>query len=140
MTIRFNPPTSWAPNGRPYHHGVIQPDGKVLHISGQVAWDSEEKIIGEGNAEAQARQAFDNVEHILRAVGGRLEDIVSLTIFYVNPIDVPAIQKVRGERLQPEHGPAIILIQAAALIAPEFLVEVAPIAVIPEDRFHEPRW
>ena len=138
MTIRFNPPTGWPQRGRPFHHGVVEPEGKVLHITGQVAWDSDGAVIGEGDCEAQARRCFDNVEHILNAVGGRLEDIVSLTIFYVEPDDMPAIQKVRAERLQLDHGPVSILIQAGGLIAPELLVEVIPIAVIPDDRFHEP--
>ncbi|MEM7496355.1 MAG: RidA family protein, partial [Pseudomonadota bacterium] len=115
-----------------------QPAGRVLHMTGQVAWDRDGAVIGNGDCEAQARQCFDNVEQILQAVGGRLADIVSLTIFYVDPGDMPAIQKVRAERLRLEEGPVSILIQAAGLIAPDLLVEVIPIAVIPEDRFHDP--
>jgi enamine deaminase RidA (YjgF/YER057c/UK114 family) len=109
----------------------------VLHVTGQVAWDKDANVIGEDDCETQVRQCFDNVEHILRAFGGRLDDIVSLTIFYVDLADMPAIQKVRAERLKPENGPVSILIQAAGLIAPELLVEVIPIAVIPEDRFQD---
>lgn len=138
MTTRFNLPTGWPQRGRPFHHGVVQPVGKVLHVTGQVAWDPNGAVIGKGDCEAQTHYCFDNVEHILRAVGGRPEDIVSLTIFYVDPDDMPAIQKVRAERLRPEHGPVSILIQAGGLIAPDLLVEVVPIAVIPEERFHQP--
>ncbi|MDP5217357.1 RidA family protein [Ruegeria sp. 2205SS24-7] len=138
MTIRYNPPTGWPQLGRPFHHGVIEPPGRVLHVTGQVAWDRDGKVIGKGDCEAQAHQCFDNVDHILRAVGGRLEDIVSLTVFYVDPTDMPAIQNARADRLRLEEGPVSILIQAAGLIAPELLVEVVPIAVIPEDRFKEP--
>jgi len=98
MTLRYNPPTGWPRQGRPFHHGVVEPKGRVLHITGQVAWDQDGNVIGAGDCEAQARQCFDNVAHILKAVGGRLEDIVSLTIFYVDPADIPAIQKVRSER------------------------------------------
>lgn len=139
MTIRYNPPTGWPQQGRPFHHGVVEPEGRVLHITGQVAWDSDVNVIGIGDCEAQAHRCFDNVEHILRAVGGSLKDIVSLTIFYVDPSDMPAIQKVRAERLNLEDGPVSILIQAAGLIVPELLVEVIPIAVIPDDRFHPPK-
>lgn len=140
MAIRFNPPTGWSQLGRPFHHGVIEPEGKVLHMTGQVAWDRDANVIGSGDCRTQARLCFENVENILTAVGGRLEDIVSLTIFYLDPKDMPAIQEVRAEKLRPEHGPVSILIQAAGLIVPELLVEVAPIAVIPHDRFHEPRF
>ncbi|MGD1885309.1 MAG: RidA family protein [Paracoccaceae bacterium] len=137
MTIRYNPPTGWPQLGRPFHHGVVEPRGRVLHVTGQVAWDNEGNVVGK-DCEAQARQCFDNTEHILSTVGGRLKDIVSLTIFYVDPVDMPAIQKVRAERLQLEEGPVSILIQAAGLIAPELRVEVVPIAVIPEERFKAP--
>src|SRR5688572_23373521 len=119
MTTRFNPPTGWPRNGRAFNHGVVQPEGKVLHITGQVAWDGEGKLVGAGDCEAQVRQSFDNVEHILRAVGGRLEDIVSLTIYFLDRSDLPAIQKVRTERLSPETAPASILIQTPGLVSPD---------------------
>ncbi|MEM7547609.1 MAG: RidA family protein [Pseudomonadota bacterium] len=138
MTIRHNPPTGWPQAGRPFHHGVVEPSGRVLHVTGQVAWDRDANVIGKGDCEVQARQCFDNVDRILRAFGGTLDDIVSLTVFYVDPADMPAIQKVRSERLRLENGPVSILIQAAGLIEPALLVEVIPIAVIPEDRFQNP--
>jgi enamine deaminase RidA (YjgF/YER057c/UK114 family) len=140
MTVRFNPPTGWPQLGRAFNHGIIQPDGKTLHVTGQVAWDGEGNLVGNGDCEAQIRQCFDNVEHILAAVGGRFDDMVSLTIFFLNPEDLPAIQKVRAEKLAAETAPASILIQTPGLVAPELLVELVPIAVVPFDRYHDPRW
>ena len=140
MTTRFNPPTGWPQQGRAFNHGVVAPDGKTLHITGQVAWDGDGNLIGEGDCEAQIRQCFDNVEHILRAVGGRFEDIVSLTIYFLNADDLPSIQKVRAEKFSPEIAPASILIQTPGLVAPELLVELVPIAIIPPGRYHAPRW
>ena len=140
MTVRFNPPSGWPQRGRAFNHGVVQPEGRVLHITGQVAWDSEGQVVGLGDCEAQMRKSFDNVESILTAVGGRLEDIVSMTIYFLDPADLPAIQKVRAEKLAPEVAPASIIIQTPGLVAPELLVELVPIAVIPAERYHEPRW
>ena len=140
MTVRFNPPSGWPQRGRAFNHGVVQPEGRVLHITGQVAWDSEGQVVGLGDCEAQMRKSFENVESILAAVGGRLEDIVSMTIYFIDPADLPAIQKVRAEKLAPEVAPASIIIQTPGLVAPELLVELVPIAVIPAERYHEPRW
>ncbi len=140
MKIRYNPPTGWPQNGRAFNHGVIAGDGKTLHMTGQVAWDGEGNLIGEGDCEQQIRQCFDNVEHILSAVGGRFDDIVSLTIFFLDSSDLPTIQKVRAERLNPETAPASILIQTPGLVIPELLVELVPVAIIPFDRYHEPKW
>ena len=138
MTTRFNPPTGWPQFGRAFNHGIIEPEGKTLRMTGQVAWDGEGNLIGGNDCEAQIRQCFDNVAHILRAVGGRFEDMVSLTIYFLNADDLPAIQKVRAEKLASEIAPASILIQTPGLVTPELLVELVPIAVIPLDRFHEP--
>ena len=140
MTVRFNPPSGWPQLGRAFNHGVVEPEGRRLHITGQVAWDSEGQVVGLGDCEAQVRKSFDNVESILAAVGGRLEDIVTMTIYFLDPADLPAIQKVRAERLAPEVAPASTIIQTPGLVVPELLVELVPIAVIPLDRYHEPRW
>lgn len=140
MTARFNPPSGWPQLGRAFNHGVVEPEGRRLHITGQVAWDSAGQVVGLGDCEAQARKSFDNVESILAAVGGRLEDIVTMTIYFLDPADLPAIQKVRAERLAPEVAPASTIIQTPGLVVPELLVELVPIAVIPLDRYHEPRW
>ena len=138
MTTRFNPPTGWPQLGRAFNHGVVQPDGRTLHLTGQVAWDSDGKLVGDGDCEAQIRQCFDNVEHILAAVGGRLDDVVSLTIYFLDRNDLPIIQKVRAEKFAPEVAPASILIQTPGLVIPELLVELVPVAVIPFERYHEP--
>lgn len=140
MTVRFNPPSGWPQLGRAFNHGVVEPEGRRLHITGQVAWDSEGRVVGLGDCEAQVRKSFENVESILAAVGGRLEDIVTMTIYFLDPADLPAIQKVRAEKLAPEVAPASIIIQTPGLVVPELLVELVPIAVIPLDRYHEPRW
>lgn len=140
MTVRFNPPSGWPQLGRAFNHGVVEPEGRRLHITGQVAWDSEGQVVGLGDCEAQVRKSFDNVESILAAVGGRLEDIVTMTIYFLDPADLPAIQKVRAEKLAPEVAPASTIIQTPGLVVPELLVELVPIAVIPLDRYHEPRW
>jgi len=137
MTTRFNPPSGWPQAGRAFNHGVVQPDGRTLHITGQVAWDGEGKLIGENDCETQIRQCFDNVERILEAVGGKLEDIVSLTIFFLHRSDLSIIQRVRAEKFSTDKAPASILIQTPGLVVPELLVELVPIAVIPYGRYTE---
>ncbi len=138
MTTRFNPPSGWPQKGRAFNHGVVQSEGKTLYITGQVAWDHEGNLIGHNDCEAQIRKSFQNVENILSAVGGKIEDIVSLTIFFLKADDLPAIQKVRSEKFTPETAPASIIIQTSGLVIPELLVELVPIAVIPSERYFEP--
>ena len=138
MRRHFNPPGSWPRAGRAFNHGVVEPEGRRIHITGQVAWDRFGAVVAPGDCGAQAHKCFHNVISILSAVGGRPEDIVSLTIFYVNPADVPAIQKARSAWLPPETAPASILIQCAGLVAPGLLVELVPVAVVPFERYRDP--
>ncbi|MBM7784163.1 RidA family protein [Tenggerimyces flavus] len=138
MVDGYNPAGIWAPNGRSFQQGVIQGDGQVVHVTGQVAWDADSNVVGVGDAETQLEKAFDNVRVILEAVGGRLDDIVSQTIYFVDRDDLPAIQHVRSRHFPAETAPVSILIQAAGLVIPELVVEVVPIAVVPHDRFQQP--
>lgn len=138
MTIRYNPPSGWPQLGRAFNHGVVQPDGRVLHMTGQVAWDAEGNLVGADSCELQIRQCFKNVEQILSAAGGKLDDIVSLTIYFLNRSDLDIIQKVRAEKFSSANAPASILIQAQGLVIPELLVELVPVAVIPNERFKTP--
>ncbi|GAB2644164.1 RidA family protein [Kribbella swartbergensis] len=138
MVRHFNPEGVWAPHGRAFNQGVIQPEGRVVHVTGQVAWDENSQVVGPGDASAQLRKSFENVETILAAAGGTLGDIVSMTIYFLDRADLPAIQQVRAEFFPAETAPASILIQVPCLVIPELLLEVVPIAVIPPNRFHEP--
>jgi enamine deaminase RidA (YjgF/YER057c/UK114 family) len=140
MTIRFNPPSGWPQYGRAFNHGIVVCEGRTLYMTGQVAWNGDGVLIGEGDCEGQIRQCFENVEKVLAAVGGRLSDIVSLTIFFLNPDDLPTIQRVRAEKFTPDDAPASILIRTPGLAIPELLVELVPIAVIPNEKYHDPKW
>ena len=138
MVRHFNTEGVWGPGGRAFNQGVIQPEGRVVHVTGQVAWDSDSVVVGVGDAAAQLRKSFENVRAILAEVGGDLSDIVSMTIYFLDRADLPAIQQVRAEYFPAATAPASILIQVPGLVIPELLVEVVPIAVVLPDRFHEP--
>jgi hypothetical protein len=49
--VRFNPQGMWGPNGRAFNQGVIEPEGRVLHVTGQVAWDAEQRVIYPGDVD-----------------------------------------------------------------------------------------
>jgi enamine deaminase RidA (YjgF/YER057c/UK114 family) len=136
---RFNPPGMWQPNGRAFSQGVVQGDGVVVHVTGQVAWDEHDRVVGIGDVEAQMEKSVENVRTVLDAVGGRLEDIVSMTIYFLDRADLPIIQRVRARHFPAETAPASVLIQVPGLVLPELLVELVPIAVVPPARFVQPR-
>lgn len=118
--------------------GVVQPEGHVLHFTGQVAWDVNENIVGHGDVAEQARQCFRNIDTVLQAVGGTLDDIVSITTYFTDRSQLPLIQQVRLEFLEPGHEPASTSVMVAGLGHEDFLVELSPIAIVPAERFREP--
>ena len=104
VTQGFNPPGVWPPRGRGFAMGVVQPDGVVVHLTGQVAWNEQEALVGPGDVAAQTRQCFENIKRVLVAVGGTLDDIVSITTYFTDRAQLPLIQAVRGEYLNPDTG------------------------------------
>ena len=119
-------------------YGVVQHDGHVIHLTGQVAWDENEKIVGKGDIETQTRQCFKNIQAVLSVVGGRLEDIVSFTTYFTDRSQLPVIQRVRAEYLRQESAPASTSVMVAGLGHEDFLVELTPVAVVPTNRFIAP--
>ena len=138
MADGFEVDDVWRARGRGFQMAVAAHDGHVVHLTGQVAWDAEENIVGKGDVEAQTRQCLVNIERLLGAAGGRLADIVSLTTYFTDRAQLPEIQKVRAEFFPADTAPASTSVMVAGLGHPDFLVELTPIAVIPEDRFTAP--
>lgn len=71
-------------------------------------------------------------------VGGELSDIVSITTHFTDRAQLPLIQKVRTEYLQIGQEPVSTSVKVAGLGHEDFLVELTPISVIPEERFVHP--
>ena len=128
----------WRSPGYPMSQAVVEPDGRRVHLSGQVAWDTDFKVLHVGDAAAQTRVAFENIKNVLAVSGGTLDDIVTLTTFYVRDEDRDAITEVRRSILNEEFGPATTAIQAAKIWEDDLLVELVATAVIPAPRFKAP--
>ena len=138
MAKGFNPAGSWGPNGRGFNMAVVQQSGRIIHFTGQVAWDEDENFVGKGDVRLQTRQCFKNIIAVLQAVGGTLEDLVSITTYFTDRAQLPVIQDVRNEFFDPGTAPVSTSIMVAGLGHEDFLVELTPVAVVPEERFVDP--
>lgn len=125
----------WRARNRGFQMGAVQPDGIVIHLTGQVSWSADEKIVGKDNVEMQTRQIFDNISKLLGEIGGELSDIVSITTYFTDRSQLPTIQKVRTELFESGQEPVSTSVMVAGLGHKDFLVELTPIAVIPKERF-----
>lgn len=136
--IRINLVDVWDDKEFPFNQAVVEPEGRRVHLTGQVAWDPDFNVVGADDAEAQTEFAIENIRKILIELGGSLSDIVSLTMYYVRDSDLPAIQSVRKRQFDKATGPAVTGLKVAALVDPKLLVELTVIAVIPHERFRHP--
>ncbi|TQJ90994.1 RidA family protein [Streptomyces sp. SLBN-31] len=114
-----------------YSH-VVMGTGRLVAVAGQVAVDEDGKPFGEGDPEAQARQVFENLRRCLAAAGASFDDVVKLTYFVTDMAHMPAIRAARAEHIPDDRLPAASAVQVAALVRPEFLLEVEALAVLAE--------
>ncbi len=135
MNETFDSDQVWRPEGRGFAMGIVQPQGQVVHLTGQVSWNAESQLIGPGDVQAQTHQCFKNIEYLLAEVGGTLKDIISITTYFLHFDDLSKIQEVRGHYFQGTHAPVSTSIRVAGLGHADFLVELTPVAVIPDNRF-----
>ncbi len=104
--------------------------GELLFISGQVAQDNEGNLVGPGDCEAQTRHIMSRIQTIAEAAGATMRDVVKTTTFLTDVAGYSAFSRVRAETF-PSNPPASSTVIVAALVRPEFLVEVEAIVHIP---------
>jgi len=130
----INPPELFDSVQFGFSQIVVSPaGGRLVHMSGQVAWDEQRAIVGRGDLRAQVMQSLRNVETGLRLAGATLADVVALRI-YIKYSHMGESGAVR-EGLQQFFGadpPCATWIGVPGLASEEFLVEIEPVAVVHE--------
>ena len=122
-----SPDTLAAPAG--YSHVVSIPPGRLVWTSGQVPLDRDRAIAS--GWEAQTRLTFENVGRALAAAGAGWPDVVKLTIFVVDVVELATIRAVRDEFVNASAPPTSSLVQVAALFHPDVLIEIEAVAHVP---------
>ncbi len=129
-TKTITPPNFPKPRG--YAHGVVA-SGQTLHVSGQIAWDANARLVSTDFA-TQFLQALDNFVAVVRAAGGGTEHIVKLLVFVTDLEAYRNATKEIGEGWRArlgKHYPAMSLVKVAGLLEPGAMVEIEGVAVLP---------
>ena len=128
----INPPELFDSLQYGFSQIVTVSGSTTIYLSGQVAWDERQQIVGPGDLEAQTWQTFENIKIAMAAAGGQLKDVVSMRIYIVE--DVLAESHHISQALQAyfpkDQAPATTWIGVRALADEAFLIEIEAIAVV----------
>ena len=136
MADAFDAPGTVKPFGI-FSGAAWQPEGKVLHVSGQVAQDATGSVMGKGDIRAQTRQVLENIRTVLAGAGGTMDDVARVTVYVTDMSGLGQIHEVRGQYFRRPY-PASTLVEVKRLVKPEYLIEIDAVAVIPADRVKRP--
>ena len=123
-------PQSERVKGRTYSEAVISEGGRTVWLAGQTALtDLAGKDI-KGDFEAQVRTVFAQIDEVLKRTGGKLSNVVSMTVFLTDPRNGQVFQKVRAEMFPDKNYPASAQITVSNLAVPGMQIEIQAVAVI----------
>ncbi|HEV7306433.1 RidA family protein [Ensifer sp.] len=106
---------------------AIKAHGFVF-VSGQAAIGNDGEIVGLGDFDRQAEQAFRNLERALKAAGSRLDRVVKTTIFLRSIENAGKLVELRRKFLSAPY-PAESMVEIPSLYSPHALIEIEAIAL-----------
>ena len=97
--------------------------GTRIYVTGTTATDENSRIVGVGDAYAQAVQAIKNIERALKALGATLENVVRTRMFVTDISRWEEYGRAHGEFFG-KIMPATTMVEVSKLIDPQMLIEI----------------
>ena len=98
----------------PYSQAVAAGPGKTVYLSGQIGLEPGTGELVSENFEGQVRQSFANMQAVIEAAGGKLENIVKLTLFLTDLRKFASANAIMADII-PQPFPARSTIVVASL-------------------------
>jgi len=117
------------PQQRGYSLAVITEGGKTVWLGGQTATVDDSGKSLAGDLDGQVRQIFKLLGATLEKAGGKLSDMVQMTVFITDVRYGDRVTQIRRE-IFGDNFPGSALITITALANPDAKVEIQGYAVI----------
>ncbi|ANY74258.1 enamine deaminase RidA [Paenibacillus ihbetae] len=106
---------------------AIKTNGLVF-VSGQAAIGDDGQLVGVGDFDKQADQAFRNLERILKASGSGLDRVVKVTIYLTSMSNFNKIVELRRKWWSQPY-PADTIVEVSSLYSSDAMIEIDAIAL-----------
>jgi 2-iminobutanoate/2-iminopropanoate deaminase len=117
------------PQQRGYSLAVITEGGKTVWLGGQTATVDDSGKSLAGDLDGQVRQVFKLIGATLEKAGGKLSDMVQMTVFITDVRYGDRVTQIRRE-IFGDNFPGSALITITALANPDAKIEIQGYAVI----------
>ncbi len=125
-STKINPPSLYNSVPFGFSHAAIQTGARTVHLAGQVAWDADCNVVGEGDLARQVEQALANLSAVLAEVGAGPEDLVRMRTYIVD--NTPEKLGVVVGAIHAFYGGAVpapnTVVGVPGLALPDFLIEI----------------
>ena len=109
---------------------ITEGTGRTIYIAGHTGQtDDTGKSLG-GDFDAQFKQTFGNIEKTLAEAGAKLSDMVTMTVFIIDPRQGDRFVEMRAGFFPDGNFPASALITVSNFARPGMLIEIQGVAVI----------
>ena len=105
--------------------------GNIIEITGTVALDENNKVVGENDAYAQSKFIIQKIEKTLKRAGAGLEHVIRTRMFVTDISRWEEYGKAHGEFFG-QIKPCTTMVEVKGLIQPEFLIEIEATAIVAE--------
>lgn len=103
--------------------------GNVIEVSGTVATDEHNTLIGEGDPYLQTRFILQKIEAILLKAGASLRHVVRTRMLVTDISRWEEYGRAHGE-VFADIKPCTTMVEVSKLIAPEYLIEIEVTAIV----------
>jgi len=103
--------------------------GNTVEVTGTVAVDENNQLVGKGDAYQQAHFIIGKIEKVLQQAGASLTDVVRTRMFVTDISRWEEYGKAHGEYFSTIK-PCTSMIEVKGLIEPEYLIEIEATAII----------